>query len=183
MKALVVAAAVLAGIVVTGFGLQAVAIGRPTAARLQLVRTLAGLVRLDQSRAAVELNDKRYSSTCTEWRIGRERISSVVIDRWQVLRAVNGGLVGRRPYTISQLELAACPRSLIHSLLGTLTHRPNVRVFPAMLAGRLVVRIPIRDGKRRLELFVSAADGRPVRLVLLGKRWHGASVLRYGKGH
>ena len=92
---------------------------------------------------------------------------------------VNGGLIGRRPFTIAQLELAGCRRALIQSIRVALANHPNLRVVPALLAGRMVDRFSIREGKTLVELFVSRSSGLPVRLALIGKRLHGSSDLRY----
>jgi hypothetical protein len=175
-----VALVVLAAIGSGSLLLQAAALGRPTSARLDLVRTVHALAVYRGSHAVLRLDGRRYLSTCLDHWGTRNRRADVVLNGWVRLPEIGGHLVYRDTFDRTAFELAGCPRPLVRHLTSELEAGVAMKVRRVLTDGVRTWAVALPSSHPPLELFVSVRTGEPVKLVLLGRRMRGASDVTYG---
>ena len=170
----------MAMVVALGFALQATAFGRPSPAKLQLVRTLTLLGAYDHSRATIELGGRRFATVCSEGRVQRSRVADVVVDHWAVIPELGNRLQRTGPLVEGQFELTGCPRVLKRWLSSELVRGATVELRPAMADGVRAYDVRLPSASLHLEVFIARSSGLPVELVLNGKRLRGTGDVTYG---
>ncbi len=177
-RSLLVAALTLSAIAGVGWMLQAVSLAQPTRQQLELVKTLRTLGAYDGSQAAVELDGKRYRTSCSqEWDPAAHAIR-VVVDPG-VVTQTGSHLAATDPLEEGEFELAGCPRTLVNWLSAELVHGASIHFLRASGRGRLD-RLELRPRTLPLELTVAPASGLPVRISFTASHLQGTSVVRYG---
>jgi hypothetical protein len=169
LRTIAVALAVLTAIAGAGLFLEAEALGHPSTARLELVRTLRALLVSRRSTAVIQLGVRRYVATC------RPHAVSV---NGHLLREVKGRLIVPRADRAA-FELAGCPRPLLRRLSTELLGSGPLKLVRATVDGVRTWRVRIAGKGQTLELFVSRRTGLPVELVLEGRTTHGTSDVAY----
>ena len=180
-------AAVLAG---AAFGLQAVALPRPTRGQLIAAKTLRGLTRQGAVESTTLVGGRPVSTVC---------VNAKVIRLGRTRRSLSGSLLitGRRrlvetrfasfrigstlreedgPLPAIRAVLAGCPRALERRIGRFLDDRAPVGVKRAFVRGQPRVRLSFWRGRSRLFLFVEPRTLAPV-AVRIGRRGTGWSWL------
>jgi hypothetical protein len=160
---------------------QAEALGRPTTARLDILRTLQVLDTYQRSRALIRLDGRRYRTTCFDHWGGRHRRADVVLDGRLRLPEVGGHLVHRGLFDSTAFLLAGCPRPLVRRLSSQLAAGASVELRRADTDGVRTWAVRLPQSHPPLELFVSVRTGTPVELVLQARRMRGTSEVTYGR--
>ena len=176
LRALAVAGGFLTLLAGGEWALQAAALGRPSSAELQLVRTLRALSGEYRSQATLELDGHRYRAVCNQAWYPHRRIAQVVTARLGVLTQVGDRLPAAGPLQTGAFELAGCPRPLLRLLSSELAKGATVHFHRA----NGVYEVSLRPDELPVDVFVAPASGLPVRLTLNGGSLDGTSRVRYG---
>jgi hypothetical protein len=176
LRAVVVAGGLLSLLAGGEWALQAVALGRPPAAELQLVRTLRALSVVHGSQARLLLDGRPYEAVCTQAWYPHRRLARVVTPLGHVTQ-VGDRLRGAGPLDAGAFDLAGCPRPLLRWLSAELVRGASVELQPRSGAYEVTLHpdvMPVR-------VFVAPSSGLPVRLTLKGTGpVQGTSRVRYG---
>jgi hypothetical protein len=178
----VVAAASLAVIVGTGFGVQAAVLGRPGRAPLLVIGVVSRLVAYRVSQAALTVDGKRLRAVCTQRWAGDERQAAVRIADGPVIVEVGTKLVNPSPLKDDEFELSGCPRALSRWLATQLNKGAPFEVKPTRFEGRRVYAIRFPSSPLKLKLYIPRRGGLPLALSVSGGGIRGTSRLRYGRG-
>jgi hypothetical protein len=176
LRALVVAGGLLAILAGGEWALQAVALGRPAAAELELVRTLRALSDVHRSQATLELDGRRYRAVCNQAWYPHRRIAQVVTARLGVVTQVGDRLPVVGPLEAGAFELAGCPRPLLELLSKELAKGATVHFHRA--GG--VYEVSLRPDEMPVDVYVAPTSRLPVQLTLNDGNLAGASRVRYG---
>jgi hypothetical protein len=180
VKALLVAASVLAVVCGACFGLQAVVLGRPNQATLELVRTLHRLNEYHRSWASLDVSGRRYTESCRDQWYPHERVAEVSVDGTMLLPEVGDHLIRKGGLETTQFDLAGCPRPLVTWLATELEHHAKVQLLAKRDDGHRVFELWLPQGHPSLELLVGPDSNLPLELELSGKHEHGESAVHYG---
>lgn len=178
IRALFATAATLAVVVSAGFGVQAAALGRPTDGTRELIWTLSRLQRYHRSTSLMELDGRRYTSSCADRWFPHRRVANVVLGGGEVLPEVDDHLLRRGNLAASQFELAGCPRPLDVWLSTQLAQHGRVELLSAH-GRRRAFELLLPQAKPPVALVVGDRSHLPVEIELAGARDHGQSDVHY----
>jgi hypothetical protein len=178
-RSLLVAALALSAIAAGGWSLQAISLIRPSRSQLELVKTLRTLGDFHGSQASVQLDGRRYRTSCTQQWDSAERKFRVIVDPGLVTET--GTRLAGDPLEEGEFELAGCPRPLLDWLSAELVHGASVHFLSAASrqGGRLD-RIELRPRTLPISIEVAPATGLPVRIAFTASHLQGTSVVHYG---
>jgi hypothetical protein len=171
LRTIAVALAVLAAIGGASLLVQSGALGRPTTARLELVRTLQALTEYRRSSAVIQAGARRYVASCRH---------HYVIVNGHLLPEISGRLVHRGGLGSVVFELAGCPRPLERRLSADLLGGAPFEIRRIEVDGVRAWEVRVPGTRPPLELFLSRRTRLPVELTLHGRRMRGSSDVAYG---
>ena len=179
LRSLGVAAVTLLLIGAAGWGIQAVALARPTASQLELVKTLQALSGFHGSEATLDLDGRRYQTLCTQHWYPGERVADVLVGG-RIVRQVDNRLLGRSTLSAGEFDLAGCPRALRSWLAAELLRGASIGFHEIKAGSARLDEIVLHPRTLPLVPFVAASTGLPVRLTLTATHLRGTSVLHFG---
>jgi hypothetical protein len=174
LRTFAVAAATLSLIGGAAWSLQAVSLARPSAAQIELVKTLHALTAYRGSNGMVKVDGWRYRSSCIQHWYPGERVARVLLDP-------RGGapVAGSLPLGRAAFELAGCPRPLAGWLASELVRGASVTFRKVTVRGVVLHEFEIRPRTIPIDLYVSGSDSLPVRLKLSAAGLRASSVVHY----
>ena len=170
LRTIAVALAVLAALGSASLLVQTQALGRPTTARLRLVRTVQALSKYGRSTAAIRVGTRRYVTSCRH---------TYVVANGRVLHEIGGHLAHSGGLDRVIFDLAGCPRLLQRRLSVDLRDGVPVDIRRVRVDGVRSWELRLSGTQPSLELFLSARTELPVELMLEGRRLHARSDVVY----
>jgi len=179
-RSLLVAALALSAIAGGGWMLQAISLVRPSSSQLELVKTLQTLGSFHGSQASIDLDGRRYRTSCTQQWDPAERKFRVVVDPGLVTETGTRLATGK-PLEEGEFELTGCPRPLLDWLSAELVHGASVRFrSTARNTSGALDRLELHPRTLPISIEVSPATGLPVRIAFRASHLDGTSEVHYG---
>jgi hypothetical protein len=173
------ALALAAGLAGAAFGLQAMALPRPTESQLVVAKTMRWLTAQKAVEGRAIVQGRTFSSLCVDALVGPHHVhGSLLVTAHE--RIVDTRLaafrVGRTlreedgPGLSTKAVLAGCPRALEQRLGRLLDYRVPVSTERAVLDGLPVLKLAFARRSSRLLLLVRPRSFVPVAVRIAGKR-------------
>jgi hypothetical protein len=181
LRTLAATGATLGAVLVVGFAVQAVALGRPGPKPRLVVRVVAELANYHDSRATMTVAGSRLNAVCSQSWEHRQRAVSVGLGDGQKLIESGNTLLPGGQLAADEFALAGCPRPPTRWLADQINRGAPLEVNATRLFGTPVYRVRFPTARPRLVLYVRRRGALPVALRIVGGGIRGISELSYGR--